>query len=93
MDKGVAGGEAEVPRAKPTEVSEPAAKVSESTTAKVSEPATAVTTPHRRCARGVRNTDLWKSCACLDFRKRQSDKRQRRQSKLKLEHWSLHVVR
>ena len=83
MDKGVAGGEAEVPRAKTTEVSE--------TTAKMSE--TAVTTPHSRCPRGVRDIDSWKGCARLDFRERQNDKRQRRQSKLMLEHWTLRLLR
>ena len=85
VDKGVAGGEAEVPRAKSTEVSE--------ATAKVSESATAVATPHCRCPRGVRNIDSWKGCARLDFRERQNDKRQRRQSKLMLEHWTLRVLR
>jgi hypothetical protein len=93
MDKGVAGGEAEVPRAKPTEVSETTAKMSETTTAKVSESAAAVTTPHCHCPRGVRDIDSWKGCARLDFRKRQNDKRQRRQPKLMLEHWTLHVLR
>jgi len=91
MDKGVAGGEAEVPRAKTTEVSETTAKMSEPTTTKVSE--TAVTTPHCRCPRGVRDIDSWKDCARLNFRERQNDKRQRRQSKLMLEHWTLHVLR
>jgi hypothetical protein len=87
MDKCVAGGEAEVPRAKSTEVSETTAKVSETTTAKVAETAAeaAVTTPHSRCLMGARKIDTRKpGRARLNCSERQNGERQRGQSKLML---------
>jgi hypothetical protein len=96
-DKGVSRSKAEVANAKAAKATETATEVAE-TAAEMAETATEVTetsavTTHRRCLSGSRKIDTRKlGSARLDCSERQNGERQRRPSKLMLEHWTLRML-